>query len=97
MNWGALARLNRFTGIIVATKLLLLPVFAFSMATGLALEPAIAATLVLFAALPTASAAHVLAGGFGADRELSATLVAQTTLLSALTLPVWITVIEIFV
>lgn len=96
MNWGALARLNRFTGIIVATKLLLLPVFAFSMATVLALEPAIAATLVLFAALPTASAAHVLAGGFGADRELSATLVAQTTLLSALTLPVWITVIEVW-
>ena len=39
--------------------------------------------LVLFAALPTASAAHVLAAGFGANRELVATLIAQTTLLAA--------------
>jgi malonate transporter len=53
----------------------------------------LAGTLVLFAALPTASAAHVLAAGFGADRELSATSVAQSTLLSALTLPLWLTAI----
>ncbi len=50
---------------------------------------------MLFAALPTASAAHVLAAGFGANRELVATLIAQSTLLSAATLPVWITVAEL--
>lgn len=51
--------------------------------------------LVLFAALPTASAAHVLAAGFGANRELVATLIAQSTLLSAATLPLWILAMEL--
>ncbi|MDA5092639.1 hypothetical protein O2N63_00860 [Aliiroseovarius sp. KMU-50] len=32
--------------------------------------------------------AHVLASAFGADREMDATLIAQTTLLSVLSLPV---------
>lgn len=94
MNWGALARLDRFSGIIVVTKLLLLPSLALLLSLVLGVSAEIRAVLVLFAALPTASAAHVLAAGFGADRELSATLVAQTTLLSALTLPLWIAVIE---
>jgi len=50
--------------------------------------------LIVFAALPTASAAHVLAAGFGANRELVATLVAQSTLLSAFSLPIWIGIAE---
>ncbi len=95
MNWGALARLDRFSGIVVATKLLLTPAITFAACLALNADPRMAATLVLFAALPTASAAHVLAAGFGANRELSATLVAQTTLLSAATLPVWITLAEL--
>ncbi|MBR9652385.1 AEC family transporter [Thalassovita aquimarina] len=95
MNWGALARLDRFSAIIVATKLIAAP--AAALAACLILQPseAVARTLVLFAALPTASAAHVLAAGFGADRELAATLVAQSTLLAAATLPLWITVIAL--
>ncbi|WP_323784358.1 AEC family transporter [Thalassovita sp.] len=95
MNWGALARMTRFSAIIVATKLIAAPVAALSLC--LVVEPgeAIARTLILFAALPTASAAHVLAAGFGADRELAATLVAQSTLLAAATLPLWITVITV--
>ena len=39
-------------------------------------------------------AAHVLAAGFGADRKLAAPLIAQTTILSAATLPIWMTVAE---
>ncbi|WP_372886228.1 AEC family transporter [Shimia sp.] len=95
MNWGALARLDRFSAIISATKLVIMPAAALTGCLLLGPDRAIAQTLVLFAAMPTASAAHVLAAGFGADRELSATLVAQSTLLAALTLPVWITVIEL--
>lgn len=94
MNWGALARLDRFSGIISATKLLVLPAVTLVACLVLGVEGAIAQTLVLFASMPTASAAHVLAAGFGADRELSATLVAQSTLLAAATLPLWITLIE---
>lgn len=95
MNWGALARLNLFSGIIVSTKLVLSPAITFAACLLFGADPALAATLVMFAALPTASAAHVLAAGFGADRELSATLVAQTTLLAAITLPIWITLAEV--
>jgi len=95
MNWGALARLDAFSGIICATKLLVMPVAALVLALLLGLESGVAVVLVIWAALPTASAAHVLASGFGADRELSATLVAQTTLLGAVSLPVWITLAEV--
>jgi predicted permease len=95
MNWGALARLDLFSGILVSTKLVLTPAITVLACVALRVDPAFAATLTLFAALPTASAAHVLAAGFGADRELSATLVAQTTLLAAATLPLWITLAEL--
>lgn len=91
MNWGALARLDRFSAHICATKLLVMPLAALALALGVGLSGPVSVVLVIWAALPTASAAHVLAAGFGADRELSATLVAQTTLLSAISLPVWIT------
>lgn len=96
MNWGALARLNRFSAIIVGTKLVMLPALTMATCLVLRVETPLASTLVLFASLPTATAAHVLAAGFKADRELAATLVAQSTLLSAVSLPVWITVITVF-
>lgn len=95
MNWGALARLNRFDAYICATKLLALPALTFAGCRVLGADPALASVLVLFAALPTASAAHVLAAGFGANRELVATLVAQSTLLAAITLPLWILAVEL--
>lgn len=95
MNWGALARLDRFSGIISAAKLIIMPAVTMGCCVLLDVDKTISQTLTLFAAMPTASAAHVLAAGFGADRELSATLVAQSTLLAAASLPVWITAIEL--
>jgi hypothetical protein len=95
MNWGALAKLDAFSGYLCATKLVALPAVAWAGCWILGVEPGLAAVLVMFAALPTASAAHVLAAGFGADRELVATLVAQSTLLAAVTLPLWITLIRL--
>ncbi|MCI2399494.1 AEC family transporter [Aliiroseovarius subalbicans] len=92
MNWGALARLDRFSGALNAIRLLILPALTFAACWLTGVEGPLAQVLVLFAALPTASAAHVLASGFGANRELVATLIAQSTLLAALSLPVWITV-----
>lgn len=95
MNWGALAAMDRFSSILVATKLLVMPLVTLVACVAFGIQGPIASTLVLFAALPTASAAHVLAAGFGADRTLAATLVAQSTLLGAMTLPIWITIIEV--
>lgn len=95
MEWKALARLNGFSAAISGIKLVALPAFALACGVVLGLTPAVASVLVVFAALPTASAAHVLASAFGADRRLVATLIAQTTLLSALSLPLWITIAEV--
>lgn len=93
MNWGALGRLDAFGAMISATKLIALPALAMGGCLVLGMESGLARTLTLFAALPTASAAHVLAAGFGADRTLAATLVAQSTLLAAVSLPLWMTAI----
>ena len=95
MDWRALARLDRFSAAIAAIKLVALPAFALACGVALGLAPGIASVLVVFAALPTASAAHVLASAFGAERRLVATLIAQTTLLSAISLPLWITIAEV--
>lgn len=94
MNWGALAKLDRFTGIINATKLMILPSLVCLIAWIVGAEGPLVQVLIVFAALPTASAAHVLAAGFGADRKRVATLIAQTTLLSAVSLPVWILIAQ---
>ena len=69
---------------------LLAPAIVFGLRLAWQLGGALSAVFILFAALPTASAAHVLASGFGADRRLVATLIAQSTLLAAVTLPLWI-------
>lgn len=97
MNWGALARLDRFNGAICAIKLVALPALTLLACLAFQIPSAVASVLVVFAALPTASAAHVLAAGFGANRELVATLVAQSTLLGAISLPVWITLAELLI
>ncbi len=96
MNWQALGRLDRFNSYICATGLVISPALTFAACILLGAPAPLAAVLILFSALPTASAAHVLASGFGADRTLAATLVAQSTLLSALTLPLWILAIELW-
>ena len=89
LNWKALARLDRHSGILVATKLIALPMAVSGLSYGFGVTDPLVPVLIVFAALPTASAAHVLAAGFGADRKHVATLIAQSTLLSAVTLPVW--------
>ena len=94
MNWRALGRLDRFSGILMATKLLVLPLLVAGLALAMGVTHPVVPVLIIFAALPPASAAHVLAAGFGADRVLPATLIAQGTLLSVVTLPVWMVVAE---
>ena len=97
LDWRALARLNGFSGTILGVKLMLLPAVTLGTCLLLGADPSITSILTMFAALPTASAAHVLASAFGADRALTATIVAQSTLVSAVTLPLWITLVEFLV
>ena len=90
MDWTALARLDRFRGLLSGIKLMAMPFMALIFGWLLSLSADHASALIIFAALPTASAAHVLAAGFGAQRRPVATMIAQSTLLSALTLPIWV-------
>jgi len=90
MRWSALAKLDAFSGVLNATKLIALPAAVLIVAKIFEIDGPLVPTLAVFAALPTASAAHVLASAFGADRERVATIIAQSTLLSGITLPIWI-------
>lgn len=92
LDWRALLRLNAFTGGLNAIKLLILPIVALGLGYVFDLDAPAVSVLIVFAALPTAAAAHILAGAFGADRVLPSTIIAQSTLLACLTLPVWIVV-----
>ena len=92
MDWKAVFRLDRFYGGLNAIKLLVLPFAVWIAGPYLTDDTALVALLIVFAALPTASAAHILAGAFGADRRAPSILIAQSTLLSCVTLPLWIAV-----
>lgn len=81
---------------LTAVKLLLLPAATFAMTMGLGAAPVEAATLTVFAALPTSTSSHVLAAAFGADRDPVATLTAQSTALGCLTLPLWLTIVAVY-
>jgi malonate transporter and related proteins len=67
-----------------------LPLVAIALAALLALPPAQALVLVVFAALPTASSCYVLAVRMGGDGPYVAALITLSTLLGMLSLPLWL-------
>ncbi len=75
---------------MLAVKLVALPLVALGVARLLGLAPLEARMLLLFAALPTASAAYVLAMRMGGDGRMVAVLISLGTLFSALTIPAWV-------
>lgn len=75
---------------MLAVKLVALPTVAWLVAGLLGLPPLEARMLLLFAALPTASAAYVLAMRMGGDGRMVAVLISLGTLFSALSIPLWL-------
>jgi len=92
---GAALRLDGASGVrgislwLLAVKLLALPVIAAVVGSRLDLEGLNYQVVVLFAALPTASSAYILAMRMGGDGRSVAWLISATTLGSMLTLPLW--------
>jgi len=80
---------DRHTVSINIIKLIALPSLAWLAITISGQSGVVPATLLLFAALPTASAAHVLAGRYGGDRQKVAVAVMQSTAVGLLTLSLW--------
>jgi predicted permease len=74
----------------IAVKLLALPAIALALVHALGLAGAPALIVLLFAALPTASSAYILAARMGGHARPVAYAITVQTLLAMLTLPVWI-------
>jgi predicted permease len=92
---GAALRLDGTPGLrgislwLVLVKLLALPLVAIGVGSWLGLQGLNYQIVVLFAALPTASSAYILAMRMGGDGRSVAWLISATTLGSMLTLPFW--------
>lgn len=81
--------LDRYSVAISCIKLIILPTFVWLILSASGIHGVVAATLLVFAALPTTSVAHVLAARYGADRNRVAIVVMQSTIIGLFTLPVW--------
>jgi hypothetical protein len=92
---GAALRLDRSPGVgglsvwLLGVKLLALPLIAAAVGAQLGLGGLNYQIVVMFAALPTASSAYILAMRMGGDGRSVAWLISATTLGSMLTLPLW--------
>ncbi len=92
---GAALRLHHVPGVqglalwFLAVKLLALPVLALAGGAWLGLSGLNYQIAVLFAALPTASSAYILAMRMGGDGRSVAWLISVSTLLSMVSLPFW--------
>lgn len=75
---------------LMAVRHALLPALAIGLTAALALSPPQRLIVVLFAALPTASSAYVLAARMGGDGGYVAGLVTLSTLLGMLSVPLWL-------
>lgn len=93
---GAALKLREQSGLRAASvylllvKLVALPAIAAVLGWLFGLSPFYYAVVVLFAALPTASSAYILAMRMGGDGRSVAWLVSASTLASMLTLPLWV-------
>lgn len=74
----------------IAVKLVAMPAAALAIAHAMALPALAAQVLVLFAAMPSASACYILAARMGGDGPYVARLITTTTLASAAAIPFWL-------
>lgn len=96
---GAALRFGHLPGVrgaslaLLAIKLVALPLAAGLIGLALGLQGLYLKVAVLFAALPTASSAYILAVRMGGDGASVAWLISASTLLSMLTMPGWMAVL----
>lgn len=77
---------------MITVRLLIMPVMAILIGIALDLSLIERQTLLLFGALPTATSAHVLAARMGGQPQLVAVTMSMGTVLSAITIPIWLTI-----
>ncbi len=84
MNSGSVAWLASLL------KLLAMPALVVGLCAGVGLTGVARDVAILFAALPTATSAYILARQLGGNAELMSALITAQTLLAMLTLPLWL-------
>lgn len=94
LTWQGGQGHGRLIAWVLVVKLLLLPLVALSAAWLWNLPPVDARMLLLFAALPTASAAYVLAMRMGGDGRMVSLVISLGTFLSVATIPAWVSVVR---
>ncbi len=78
----------------LAVKLLFMPAFAWVLCHQVGLPPLQQQIVVMFAALPTASSAYILAVRMGGNGPIVAFLISAGTLISLASLPLWLSVVR---
>ncbi|HCE09495.1 MAG TPA: permease [Oxalobacteraceae bacterium] len=78
----------------IGVKLLLLPAIAYGLARWLELPPLQLQIAVMFCALPTSASSYVLATRMGGNGALVAFLISASTLVSTVTLPLWLALVR---
>jgi predicted permease len=78
----------------IFVKLVAVPVIAYALGSWAGLPPLHLQLVVIFAALPTASSAYVLAVRMGGNGPLVAFLISAGTLISMGTLPIWLALVS---
>ena len=94
LTFGALKASPGLAASLLAIRHAVLPAVAIGLASTLALPPAQASIVVLFAALPTAASAYVLAARMGGDGNFVAGIVTLSTLLGMLSVPLALAVLS---
>lgn len=87
LNLQALRRSGRALWLASLVKLLLMPLLAWLLAYAVGLGASMSAVLLVFAAVPTATSAYILARQLGGDAGLMAAIITAQTLLAMLSLP----------
>ena len=90
---GALKAALALAAALLGIRHALLPLVAIGLALALQLAPEQRSLVVLFAALPTAASAYVLAARMGGDGGFVAGLVTVSTLLGMVSVPLWLAVL----
>jgi predicted permease len=92
LSWDGGRHHEKLMAWMLAVKLLVLPAAALVVVRLLRLPQLESQMLLVFAALPTASASYVLAIRMGGNGRMVAVLISVGTLLSAATIPLWLAI-----
>ncbi|MEO8807044.1 MAG: AEC family transporter [Burkholderiaceae bacterium] len=93
LHFGRMKSAPGLAAALMTVRHAVLPALAIGLTAALALPPEQRTIIVLFAALPTASSAYVLAARMGGDGGYVAGLVTLSTLLGMVSVPLWLAVL----